>query len=143
MATKKRSQRDRFSKFSLMAAPLASIPAASSIPAAATVATATAAVTTATAAVAAATSAATATAGSRFTGTRFIDGESTPFDGLSIDLGDRVLCVLFRAHRYERKAARFTSEFVLHQRDLLHRACLGEQLLQFIFRGIEGQIAYV
>src|SRR5437764_989624 len=90
-----------------------------------------------------ATAATATTWGPRLTWPRFVHGESASFDGLSVDLGNRVLSVLFRSHRDERETARFTGKFILHQSHFLHRTGLREKLLEFVFSRIERKIAYV
>jgi hypothetical protein len=65
------------------------------------------------------------------------------FNGLAVEFRNGVLSVLFRAHRDESKATRLAGEFILHESDFLHRASLWEKLLQFVFRRVEGEIAYV
>jgi len=57
--------------------------------------------------------------------------------------GDRVLRVLLRSHRHKSETARLAGEFILHEGDFLHGTGLCEKFLQFIFRRVEGKIAYV
>src|ERR1700731_1542274 len=121
----------------LVAAPLAAVATAATIAATATAITAAAAAISASAAAA-------ATAGrSRLARPGLIHGQRATFDGLAIDFGDRVLRVLLRSHRHKSEAARLAGEFVLHEGDFLHSTGLRKKLLQFIFRRVEGKIAYV
>jgi hypothetical protein len=53
------------------------------------------------------------------------------------------LCVRFGRHGHKRETARFAGEFILHQRDFLNRARLGEKILEIRFGCVEGKIAYV
>jgi hypothetical protein len=100
--------------------------------------------TTAVSTAAAAVAAATTTAGrSRFPRASFIYGQWPTFNRLSVEFRDGVLSVLFGTHRDKRKATRFAGEFVLHEANFLHSAGLCEKLLQFVFRRVEGKIAYV
>jgi hypothetical protein len=62
---------------------------------------------------------------------------------LAIEFRDGVLSVLVGTHGDKREATRFAGEFVLHQANFLHGTGLCEKFLQFIFRRVEGKIAYV
>ncbi len=100
--------------------------------------------------VAAATAAASATAvatttarGTSFTRSRFVDRQRPAFHRLAVEFRDRFLRILFRGHRHEGKAARFTRELILHERDFLHRARLSEKILEIGFGRVEGKISYV
>jgi hypothetical protein len=62
---------------------------------------------------------------------------------LAIEFCDGVLCVRFGTHRDKSEATRFAGEFILHECHFLDGASLCEELLQFVFRRIEGKIAYV
>jgi hypothetical protein len=62
---------------------------------------------------------------------------------LAIEFRDGILSVLFGTHGDKRKATRFAGEFVLHEGNFLHSAGLCEKLLKFVFRRVEGKIAYV
>jgi hypothetical protein len=130
----------------LSAAPLVSAALATSTTVTAATAAVTptptaAAVAPATAAIAAATT--TATRRTWFARTRFVHGQGPTFNGLAIELGDRLLRIAFARHRDEREAARFTGELVLHQRDFLDWADAGKHVLEIGFRGVEGKISYV
>jgi hypothetical protein len=48
-----------------------------------------------------------------------INGQRAAFHGLAVEFGDGVLSILFRTHRHKGKAARFTGEFILHERHFL------------------------
>jgi hypothetical protein len=129
-------------KIRLVAATLATFTASTAI--SATTAAISAATASAAVAATTVTTAAATTAGwPRFTRARLIYGQRPSFDGLAINLGDRVLSVLFRTHRHESESARLPGELILHKSDLLHRTGLGEKLLQFVFGRIERKIAYV
>ena len=98
-----------------------SIPASAAIAPSTAVATA-ATITAAATAAAAVTAAATAATGrTSFARARFVHGQGPAFDGFAIKFGDRFLCVRFRRHGDKSEAARFAGEFILHQRDFLHR----------------------
>jgi hypothetical protein len=100
----------------------------------------TAAISTAAASIAAATT----TAGrSRFARASLIHGQWPAFNSLAIEFRDGVLGVLFGTHGHKREATRFASEFILHEANFLHSTSLCEKLLQFVFRRVEGKIAYV
>jgi hypothetical protein len=120
------------------AATATTVAAATAAATAATVAAATAAITAAATAVAA-----TTTWGTSFTRTRFVHGQRPAFDRLAVEFLDRLLRILFRGHGHEGKAARLPGELVLHERDFLHRACLGEEILEIGLRRVEGKISYV
>jgi hypothetical protein len=107
-------------------------------------ASSTAAITAAASTVTATAATTTSTAGwARFAGPGFVHRQWTTFDGLPVELGDCRLSVGLRSHRHEGKAARLAGEFVLHERHLRDRSGLRKKLLQFVFRRIEGKIAYV
>src|SRR5207237_8920562 len=128
----------------LTAAPLVSAAIATSTAVATATATVAAAATTVAAATAAIPSAATTTAGrTRFARTRFVHGQRPPFDGLAIELGDRLRRIRVRRHGDESEAARLTGELILHQRDFLDRADAGKHVLEVGFGGVEGKISYV
>jgi hypothetical protein len=120
-----------------------SIPPATAIAASTAIAAPTAV--TAAASTPAAVAAATAsTAGrTRFAWTGLIDSQRSPFDGLAIEFCDSFLRVCLGRHSDERKTARFTGEFILHQGDFLHRASLRKEILKISFRRVEGKISYV
>src|SRR5438128_613781 len=78
-------------------------------------------VSAAAAAIAATTTTTTTASGwTSFARPRFVNGQGATFDGLPIELGNRVLRVLFRSHRHKRKSTRLAGEFVLHEGDFLH-----------------------
>jgi hypothetical protein len=62
---------------------------------------------------------------------------------LAVEFGDGVLSLLLRTHCDKSKTTRLAGEFILHESDFLHSASLCEKLLQFVFRRVEGKIAYV
>jgi hypothetical protein len=100
--------------------------------------------TVSTTAAAAAITAATTTAGrSRFPWASLVHGQWPAFNRLAIEFRDGVLSVLVGTHGDKREATRFAGEFVLHQANFLHGTGLCEKFLQFIFRRVEGKIAYV
>src|SRR5438552_18475723 len=113
---------------------------------AAIAASAAVAATTATAAIP---SASTAIAASPATGWAslprpgLIHGQRPAFNGLAVEFRNGILSVLLRAHRDKSKATRLAGEFILHESDFLHGTSLCEKLLQFVFRRVEGKIAYV
>jgi hypothetical protein len=131
----------------LAAAPLAAAAVATSATVATTTASTAAAV--ATPATAIATAAATITAATSatwrasFAWTRLVHGQRPAFHRLTVELGDCFLGVRFRCHRDKRKAARFSGELVLHQRDLLNWSRLSEKILKICFGRVEGKISYV
>jgi hypothetical protein len=85
-----------------------------------------------------------ATAGwSRFPRPSLVHRQRPAFNGLAIEFRDGVLSVLVGAHGDKRKAPRFAGEFVLHKGNFLHSTGLCEKLLEFVFRRVEGKIAYV
>jgi hypothetical protein len=92
-----------------------------------------------------ATAVATSTTAGRsgFPRASLVDRQRPAFNSLAIEFRDGVLSVLFGTHGDKRKAARFAGEFVLHEGNFLHSASLCEKLLQFVFRRVEGKIAYV
>jgi hypothetical protein len=116
--------------------------AATAVTAATTSAAVAAAATTVTAAAATATTTAAA-GGPRFTGSGFVHSQRTTFDSLPVEFCNGGLSIRFRTHRDESKAARLAGEFILHERDFRDRSGLRKKLLQFVFRRIEGKIAYV
>jgi hypothetical protein len=105
---------------------------------AAAVASATAAASTPATAVAAAT-----TWWASLTWASFVHGQWTTFDGLAIELADRLLRICVRRHRDECEAARFSGKLILHQRDLLDWPRLSEKILKIGFGRVEGKISYV
>jgi hypothetical protein len=125
-----------------VASALTAATVASAAAATTAVATATAAITTTAAAVASSTTAAAAR-WACFAWSRFVYSQGPSFDGLAIEFADGALSVLLRSHRDKGKSARLAGEFVLHERDFLDRTGLRKKLLQFVFRRIEGKIAYV
>jgi hypothetical protein len=132
----------------LAAAPVASAAVATSATIAATastaaVATTATAVATAAAAITTATSATTTTWRASFTRTRLVYRQRPAFHRLAVELGDRFLGVCFRCHRDKGKAARFSGELILHQRDLLNWPRLSEKILKICFGRVEGKISYV
>jgi hypothetical protein len=96
----------------LVASPLTTIAPAPTI-----ATTAAAAVATASAAVSA--PAAPTTRWACLTRPGLINGQRAAFHGLAVEFGDGVLSILFRTHRHKGKAARFTGEFILHERHFL------------------------
>jgi hypothetical protein len=120
--------------------------AGSAIAAAVTAATATA--TTAATIAAATTTAATITAAASslrasFARTRFVHGQSATFHGFAIELGNGILCFLFRRHGHKSEATRLACEFILHKHDILHSTSLCEEILKVGFRRIERKISNV
>jgi hypothetical protein len=111
----------------------------------------TAAATATTAAtIAAATTAATITAAAAasslrasFARTRFVHGQSATFHGFAIELGNGILCFLFRRHGHKSEATRLACEFILHEHDILHSTSLSEEILKVGFRRIERKISNV
>ena len=107
--------------------------------AAAAVVAASAAATTTTAATAEGATAAAAT-WAIFAGTRFIDGQRTAMESLAVEKADGLLCFLVAGHGDEGKAAGLARELILHQSGFGDAACLGEEVLQVHFWGVEGKI---
>src|SRR4029077_6090371 len=86
---------------------------------------------------------ASATTGrSGFPWASLIHGQWPAFNRLAIEFRDGVLSVLVGTHGDKRKATRFAREFVLHEGNFLHSPGLCEKFLQFVFRRVEGKIAY-
>jgi hypothetical protein len=116
---------------------------------AAAITTAATATATATIAATAATTAATITAaaaatlGASFARTRFVDGQSAAFHGFAINLGNGILCFLFRRHGHKSEATRLACEFILHKHDILHSTSLCEEILKVGFRRVERKIPNV
>jgi hypothetical protein len=133
----------------LAAAPLATAAIATPATVATTTTTTAAAAAVATTPSAVATAAATITAATSatwrpsFAGTRFVHGQRPAFHRLTVELGDCFLGVRFGCHRDKRKAARFSGELILHQRDLLNWSRLSEKILKICFGRVEGKISYV
>src|SRR5882724_11382528 len=98
---------------------------------------------TATIATAAAATTAAATLGASFTRTRFVHGQSATFHGFAINLGNGILCFLFRRHSHKSEATRLACEFILHKHDILHSTSLCEEILKVGFRRIERKISNV
>jgi hypothetical protein len=118
--------------------------AGSAIAAAVTAATATSAATIAAATTAATiTAAAAASLRASFARTRFVHGQSATFHGFAIELGDGILCFLFRRHGHKSEATRLACEFILHKHDILHSTSLCEEILKVGFRRIERKIPNV
>ncbi|MEY2480828.1 MAG: hypothetical protein QOI04_1755 [Verrucomicrobiota bacterium] len=87
--------------------------------------------------------ASTAARWASFARSGFVHGKRTTFHGLAVKFRDCFLRIGIGRHRNESKAARFTGELVLHERDFLHRARLGEKILQICLGRVEGKISYV
>jgi hypothetical protein len=113
--------------------------------AAATTAVAPATTAAAVAAAAAAITAAAAPATWRTSFTRpgFVDRQRPTFDSFSVQLRDCVLGILLGCHCDECESARLTGELVLHERDFLNPARLGEKVLKIRLGRVEGKISYV
>jgi hypothetical protein len=109
----------------------------------AAVATATPVTTTPPAAATIAAATATASGWARFTGARFVYGQRSAFDRLPVELGNCLLRVGLACHCHKGKSARFTSEFILHQGDFLHRSSLCKEILKISLGCVEGKISYV
>jgi hypothetical protein len=111
---------------------------AAAVTAAATAATIAAATTTA-----ATITAPAAALGASFARTRFVHGQSATFHGFAIELGNGILCFLFRRHGHKSEATRLACEFILHKHDILHSTSLCEEILKVGFRRIERKISNV
>src|SRR4029077_3557805 len=72
-----------------------------------------------------------------FARTRFVHGQSATFHGFAIELGNGILCFLFRRHGHKSEATRLACEFILHKHDILHSTSLCEEILKVGFRRIE------
>src|SRR6266516_6262162 len=115
-----------------MASSLAAIAATTTVATTTTIATPTPAVT------------ASATAGwPRLSRACLIYSQWPTLNGLAVEFRNGVLSVLFRTHRDKSEATRLAGEFILHESHFLHSASLCEKFLQFVFRRVEGKIAYV
>jgi hypothetical protein len=79
----------------------------------------------------------------RFARSRFIYGESAPFQLCAVNFGNGLLGILVGAHSHKGESARFSSEFVLHQHDFLDRARFGKKLLKFVFGRVKWEISHV
>jgi len=79
----------------------------------------------------------------RIAGPRLIHRERPTFYRLAVELVDRVLRFLVRAHGNKGEATRFAREFVLHEHDFLDGTRLREKFLQFVFGRVEGEISDV
>jgi hypothetical protein len=107
-------------------------------------ATATATITAAATATTAATiTAAAAALRASFARTRFVYGQSATFHRFAINLGNGILCFLFRRHGHKSEATRLACEFILHEHDILHSTSLGEEILKVGLRRIERKISNV
>jgi hypothetical protein len=113
----------------------AAITAAATTAAAATVATATTAATV--------TTTTTAALRASFARKRFVHGQSATFHGFAIELGNGILCFLFRRHGHKSEATRLACEFILHKHDILHSTSLREEILKVGFRRVERKIPNV
>jgi hypothetical protein len=60
-----------------------------------------------------------ATGRARLSRPSLVYGQWAAFHALAVEFGDGILSVLLRTHGYERKAARFAGEFILHERHFL------------------------
>lgn len=101
----------------------------------------TAVATTAAAATVSAASAATATA-AFFAGTRFAHANLAAIQGLAGETGDGCLRGFVGGHGYKRKTAGASAHAVSDQIDFANGPKLLEEVLQVIFRRLEGQIAH-
>jgi phage protein D len=86
---------------------------------AATIATTTASTAVAPAAASVSAPAATTPRWARLTRPGLVNGQRAAFHGLAVEFGDGVLSILLRTHRHKGKSARFTGEFILHERHFL------------------------
>jgi hypothetical protein len=119
--------------------------------AAATATAATAAVATAAAAATTTAAAAEATAAATTTTTattalpllRFVDAQGTAVEQRAVHFGDCLLRLGIRAHRDERKAARFTSLAVGRDVDVAHLSERSESGADRVRRRVKRQITYV
>lgn len=128
----------------LPATTVATASAAAAVAASTTAISATATtVSTAAAATISAAAAATAPRRTRFTRAGLVDSQRPTFNSLAIKFLDRFLRIGLGGHGHKSEATRFTGEFILHQRDLLHWARLREKILQICLGRVEGKISYV
>ena len=104
------------------------------------VAIATAAATTSTATTPPSTPAATAAGRTVLARARLINRQRAALEILFVKHGNRLVCVLLRAHLDKGKPARPAGGAVLHDVDCDDRACLREVVLQIIFGHGKGQI---
>jgi hypothetical protein len=91
-------------------------------------------------------SAATTTAAAAFAGlhrARFVDGQGTTVDFLSVELGHGGLSFLFRAHFDESKTAGTARDAVVDHLDPRDIARLGKEIGQVVFRHAKGQVAHI
>jgi len=83
----------------------------------------------------------TAKAAIRF-GTRFIHGEGTPLEFLSVECRNRPLGFVVIAHFYERESARLARVTVRHNSHLRDVAELCEVYAQRVFSGLEREVPH-
>ena len=102
-----------------------------------------AATTTTTSAAAAASSATTAEGTARaafFTGTCFVDGQGATMEVFAVEQLDGLLGFIGGAHGDEGKSAGLAGHAILHQSGFRNGAGLGEEILEFDFESLKGEI---
>ena len=97
---------------------------------------------TTTAAATAVTAAAPTAAAALFARTRFVDSQGATFEVLAVEHGDGFSCILLRGHFDEPETARFAGGPVLHDINGIDGPRLREQILQVVFRHIEGEVSH-
>src|SRR5439155_26554730 len=75
--------------------------------------------------------------------TRLVYSHRPSVHSVAVKFRNSVLRFLLRTHGHKCEPTRFASESVLHESHFLHSSSLREKFLQFVLRGIEGEIAYV
>ena len=109
----------------------------------ATLPAATTAATTTTSAAAVTAAAATAEGTARaafFTGTCFVDGEGATMEVFAVEQLDGLFGFVCGAHGDEGKSAGFAGHAILHQSGFRNGAGLGEEILEFDFESLKGEI---
>src|SRR3954469_4924737 len=76
-------------------------------------------------------------------GARFVDGQPAAAQLVVVQLGDRLLRLVVRAHLHERETARAPGRHVAHHLHRFHGAGAGEQILQIGLAGFVRKIAHV
>src|SRR5262249_28977260 len=86
---------------------------------------------------------ATVRAETLFAWTRFANNQRAIVQRMAVERADRGIGLSAIVHSDERKAARFTSEPVHHQMNLVDGAVLFEQILKIVLGGLKREITYV
>jgi hypothetical protein len=78
--------------------------------------------------------------GAIFAGTGLIYGKRATMEIFPMEKADGLARLLIGRHGHESESAGFAGEFVLHEGCFSDAACLGEEVLQVHFGGVEGKI---